>query len=262
MNERFGRIIELVVGGKTLKSEDLEIHFDIPFDTDGEPNESKIIIYNLSDSTIQAIAKFEKVILSAGYTGDIGTVLEGYIYDHDTKWVDVDKETTFYVHDSENPQNKTLKSVAYGKNTKADTIIRDVAKRTGLSVAILRLPKIVMYARGMTADGSALSVIRQVAADCGAQAYILKSKLYVRPAEDQATETVIVSGETGLIGSPDYFTDDDQRGYDFKKALDYRIEPNTAIDLRGKNAKARLHVRKGRHVANESEFLTEVEAIY
>lgn len=262
MNKQFGRRIELIVGGKTLRSEDLQIHFDVPFDDKPEANESKVIIYNLSDSTINAISVYAKVVLNAGYEGAVGTILEGYIYDHDTRWQDVDKETTFYVHDSSDPRTKALGSVSYGKNAKADTIIRDIAKRASLPVAMLKLPKNAMYARGRNVSGVSLEIIRDIAQDCGAQAYILKGKLYVRPIADTGNETITVSGDSGLMGSPDYFTDEGDRGYDFKKTLDHRIEPKTIINLQGKDAKARLRVRKGRHVANESEFLTEVEGVY
>src|ERR1044072_4023706 len=138
MDKQFGRVIEFHVGGGVIRNSEVEIHFDVPFDDNLEPNESKVILHNLSDSTINQIRKFEKAVLNAGYEGAVGTVWEGYIYDHDTKWNDVDKETTFYVHDSENPGNKTVKSISYAKNTKADTIIRDLAKKYVLSIAIDR----------------------------------------------------------------------------------------------------------------------------
>ena len=67
MSKIYNRVAELIIGDMTFKYPDFTIKFDISFDTDSEPNVSKITIYNLKNSTIEKFKRGVPVVLNAGY---------------------------------------------------------------------------------------------------------------------------------------------------------------------------------------------------
>lgn len=94
----FGRVIKAKINAKSgvldFDYEDLEIHFEVPFNTSIKPNISTLTIFNLSKSTISKIKKNANVTLNAGYKGDVGLLVEGKITSVKTKYEGVDKITT------------------------------------------------------------------------------------------------------------------------------------------------------------------------
>ena len=74
-NALFKRNVMMQTGNVSINSNNLDLEFDVEFDDDTEANESEIILYNLSDTTIQNIKKGEKVTLTAGYKEDTGIIL-------------------------------------------------------------------------------------------------------------------------------------------------------------------------------------------
>lgn len=262
MSESYGRVTELIVGGQTLKTPDLEIRFDVPFDDDPDPNEARIEIYNLTDNTINNIAHFSRVVLNAGYKGDVGTILSGYISFYETRWEGPDKITTFTVLDSEPLDSRTIPSVSYAKNTKASTIIKDLLKRGNLSTAALSLVKDIVYTEGVTVEGSVVDAIKNVAADCQTSFYILKGKLYIRPLSQGDKTNFVLSPKTGLIGSPTFFQDDSSAGYQAQCLLNHRLTTGSLITLESRVVEASLRVRRGRHSSSGSDFTTEIEAVF
>ncbi|MFB8733911.1 hypothetical protein ACEQPO_08135 [Bacillus sp. SL00103] len=51
----------------TFDYKDLEVRFEVPFDDDAKPNETKVEIFNLSSSTINKIKKGATMTVQAGY---------------------------------------------------------------------------------------------------------------------------------------------------------------------------------------------------
>ena len=92
-NALFRRNIIVQTGNVSINSNDLDLEFDVEFDDDTEANESEIILYNLSDTTIQNIKKGEKVVTSGLGTYNIPNIPVGTVLsvteksDHLTKEV-------------------------------------------------------------------------------------------------------------------------------------------------------------------------------
>ena len=59
-NALFKRNVMVKTGNVSINSDNLDLEFDVEFDDDTEANESEIILYNLSDTTIQNIKKARK----------------------------------------------------------------------------------------------------------------------------------------------------------------------------------------------------------
>ncbi|TDF92204.1 hypothetical protein E1757_30675 [Paenibacillus piri] len=258
----FGRVAEIQTGTKSFSSKDFTIEFTVPFDNDLLPNESEIKIYNLSDSTLAKIELNQTLLINAGYEGDTGMILHGYISEVKTAWNGVDKETTIHVLDSDDLSSRKLEDVAYAEGTRASFILQEMAGQLGLPLAQFYLNQDVQYDGGYTASGDVTDIIKKIAADCGTSAYINKGQLYIRNLRHGADDVIELSQDTGLIGRPEPFKEESFSGMKLKSQLQHRITTASVIRLLSRQKEATLHIRKGSHKMTSSDFVTEMEGIY
>jgi hypothetical protein len=260
----FGRVVDIQAGDMSLSNKDFTIEFTVPFDNDLLPNESEIKIYNLSDTSILGFKLDKALIINAGYEGNAGTILQGFISKVKTEYNGVDKTTTIYVLDSENLSSRKLEDIVYGEETLASTILEEMAGQLGLKIAQMNLNQDVLYESGYTATGEITGIIKKLAADCGTSAYVNKGQLYIRNLREGNDASIDLSADTGLIGQPEAFDEGDYgfKGLRLKAQLQHRITTASVIQLISKRVEAKLHIRKGSHKCSGSDFVTEMEGIY
>jgi len=262
---QFGRVTELVIGELKMTSETLDIEFEIPFDDDPDPNRSEIVIYNLSDTSLSKLKKGVKVTINAGYTNDKGVILSGFVSTVSSEKGGSDRATKLTVLDSNSINGtKTLKK-SYKKGIKGEQILKDLAKAINLKIAVMKLPKNVVYKKGFSVNGPILDDMKKVAKDCGASFYISRSKVYIRSIKEGDNTKFILKSETGLIGSPEYFEQEKDgvvvKGYKVKSLLQYRMNTASIIELQSVFVKGKFRVRKGKHYRRGDSYYTEVEVI-
>lgn len=259
----FGRVIEFMTGNMLFSSTNYAIEGTVPFDADMLPNESEIKIFNLADETIAKIKRKSVAAVNAGYKGDVGLILNGWISKVRTRWEGVDKITTINVLDSEDLSKRGVKEAAYAKGTTASYIMKDLARVIGMPIAQMELTKDIKYTDGYTVKGKATDLIADVAKECQTSAYINKGKLYIRNLRRIAGSDLFgLSAKTGLIGTPSLFESDGASGYQVKSQLQYRITTASGIDLTSTVFTGRLYVRSGTHsFSRDGDFTTDVEAV-
>ncbi len=258
----FGRVVEITIDKRVFKNADYTMQGTVFFDNDTLPNESEIKIWNLSSKTIRLFKRNSVVIINAGYSGDIGTILYGYISNVATVHEGVDKITTIHVLDSGDLSKWDIKEKAYAKGVKASYILKDLAKHISLPIAQFELTQDVKYQDGYTAKGKLLDIMKKVAGDAKTECYINKNKLYIRNLKRGADDLFSLSVSTGFIGSPESFEEEKRKGYKVKSQLQYRIKTASVIELKSKEFKGKLYVQSGKHkFSNTGDFMTEVEAI-
>ena len=274
----FGHTAIVECNGVKINSSDLDIEFKIPFDDDTEANEAEIKIYNLSKTTISAFILDKKLTVTAGYGNDTGVIFSGFVSKVMTKYSGVDKITAINAIDSMELKERKIDSISYSKGTKASYILRDLIKKINLPLAVFETRKDHTYKDSVTVDGELMSNIKKYAEVCGVSAYILKSKIYVRYIKSGDNINFTVCEETGLINSPEEFTEeekteeeeDDKKknkekvmitGYKFKMLLQHRLTTAAIIKLRSREINGVYRVRKGSHSFNGTDFITEAEVI-
>ncbi|MDR9857878.1 MULTISPECIES: phage protein [unclassified Paenibacillus] len=260
--DNFGRVVEVMTANMKFSSEHYNIEGKVPFDNDPLPNESEIKIWNLSDKTINNIKRGAVMMLNAGYKGDVGLLLHGYISKVSTTWEGVDKITVINVLDSEDLSKREVKEIAYAKGTLASQIIKQMAGYIGLPIAQMELNQDYRYQEGYTAKGKVTEIIAKVCKDCGTSVYINKNKLYIRNLRRGGDAVFKLNKDTGLIGTPGRFEDGGTKGFNIKMQLQHRVTTASVIDLEYSQFTGRTHVRSGSHTFSRTgDFVTEVEAI-
>lgn len=210
---RFNRTFRLLIGKKgetqnaMLIEPPLRISFDIQKDTDSEPNESTIKIYNLSPDTRQAVEKQDlRCVLYAGYfeeqepsllcAGDIATA---YSYRENGDWV-----TELFVLDGLVEIRDTAVSLGYATGVNSKLILNDIAVQMGLKLVAGEELKERQWVHGFSFYGAARTALNKIVAGTGLEWSVQNGELQiVNKAKNTRRQGVVLAADSGLIGSPE-----------------------------------------------------------
>lgn len=294
--DNWGRKIKIDVGNGTFTNEELEIRFYVNFDDDAIPNESKIEIYNLSNSTIAQMKRGDAVTIQAGYGEDIGVLENGKVDKVLTKREGVNKITNIHVIAGDDfstvkvdETNADPGSIRYHKDgvyagqvvegaldisfkpgTDGLTIIKRVTSVLGIKLGgPIILKKNVIYKKGYIITKLILNNLEEVVRDCGSVLYHRRGKLIVRPIDEGTDEQFLLHEDTGLIQSPADFERTDSRGsenktirgYSVKCLMQHRITTASIIEIKSGSANGKYRAIKGKHIADADNFHTEFDCI-
>lgn len=267
-NGLYDQKITLKTGNVTIKNDDLDLEFIVPFDDDTEANEAEIVVYNLSDATIGEIKKNAAISITAGYSKDVGVIFSGYVSKKKTYWENNDKVTTIWAIDNNGKRETEITNVTFGKNTKASSILRNLVGRLGLPIAAFQVKRDHTYKDKVTIDGGLMQNIKKYAQICGVVAYVCKSKTYVCPLTYGTHNVFYLTPDTGLLSTSPFEEEitaedytDKVTGQEIEMLLQHKVQTGSVINLNSKNAKGDFRVREGSHTYDGSEFKTTVKAI-
>ncbi len=258
MTNLFGRNIELIIDRQKYTNKDFEINFDISFDDDSEPNVSKVEIYNLSSATLNGINTKSKVILNAGYAGDIGSLLIGEVKELETIHDSLDKVLKLMVVDGSQDWFKTVINKTYRSNIKASQVLAELLGSFGLQIGEIQLTEDITYTNGLNLSGQLQNNIKKIANDTGSRFYVKNGVIFIRP-EKKGTETgFLLNSDTGLIGSPEKLSKENAEGHKVQMLLNHRINVDSLIRIESRGLTGNFKVKKGSH---KGSFITECEVM-
>lgn len=264
---QFGQNVIITSGDVTIKNSELDCEFTVDFDDDTEADEAEIIIFNLTDQTINAIKN--EVTITAGYGNDTGIIFSGSVTGKKTYRDGNDKITEIRAVDSLRRQNTEIESISYAAGTKASYILKDLCGRVGLPIAAFSIARDYDYTDETTVDGSLSDNIQQYAEVCGVSAYVCKGKLYVRSLKDGDNTRFRLSSDTGLLSVSEFekktktkeYGEETVKGCQVKCLLQHRMQTASIIELDSRNFKGRFRVKSGSHEYNGTDFITTAKII-
>lgn len=267
-NGQYGHTVIIQTGDVTIKNSELDCEFDIPFDDDTEANEAEITVYNLSNTTIKNIKRNAKITVRAGYGTDTGVIFSGYISKVKTYYEDCDKVTEIYALDDMNLQEKDVESITFAAGTKASKILKTLCQKVGLPIAEFTIKRDHTYKDEETIDGGLMDNIERLAGICGVSAYILKSKIYVRPLSKGDNTRFTLSVDTGLLAIEEFeeeetnedYTDTIQ-GCKVEMLLQHQLQTASIITIQSRQVNGTYRVRSGSHKYDGTDFITKAEVI-
>lgn len=260
--------VTIKIGDITIDNEELDCEFDIPFDDDTEADEAEIIVYNISDTTIQNIKRDAQISVTAGYGDDTGIIFSGIISKVRSYYSGNDRVTEIYAIDQAVLKERELKSKSYAKGTKASKILQDLISQVGIPVAVFAPKRDHTYKDKSTVDGGLMENIRKYAKVCGVSAYICKGQIYARHILDGDGLDFTLSSDTGLLSLSEFEEEqtaedlkDTVKGYEMTMLLQHRITTASLIHVQSRNVTGVYRVREGSHTYDGTDFLTKVKAI-
>lgn len=248
-----------------LPSYDFE--FEIPFDDDLIANEAEIRIYNLSESTKNKFAIGNSIDITAGYGDDMGIILHGWISNVQTECSGADITTVIYVldtiaYDAEQTVNKS-----YTAGTLASQILSDLINMTGLEIAEYELQRDYTYKNDTKVSGAIMDCIKNYADVCGVSVFISQQKIYCKPIWLGWNTYFTICPETGMIESPERFTESNQSeiyedifyGYNVSMLLQHRMQTGAIVGVNSKVCSGDFRVVGGKHIFDGLSATTELK---
>ncbi len=264
----WGSLATIRCGDVIIKSTDLDLEFDIPFDDNLEANEGEITVYNLSNNTINKLKPKSKLSIEAGYTGDVGVIFSGYITKVSTHREGADKVITIKIIDDIG--EKESLNLSYNAGTWASHILDDLLKRTGLPIAKKAFARDWQYENDTTIDEPLESAIKKFSEVCGVSTFTSKGKIYSCKVSNVSNDIVFnVNEGTGMIDTPSQFEEtiraedyeDTIEGYEVEMLLQHRIAVGALVNLKSEKYNGQYYVKSGRHTFNESDCITTAKVI-
>ncbi len=235
-DEQYMRSCELVVFGNDLDGLDLSalrIKFSVKRSDTATPNTADIRVYNLEEETALRIRKeFKKVILQAGYPGNIGVIFQGNI-----KQVIIGRESA----------TDTFIDIVAGDGDRAYNfaIINSTLSKGSSQLDQVKAATNAMTPKGVTAGhigdmppeklprgkvmyGSAKTYLRNVAQTSKKQWSIQDEKItFVGIKTYLPGEQVVLTSKTGMIGTPQQTND----GVNVKCLLNPKIQVGGRVHI-------------------------------
>lgn len=265
---QWGQVVLIKCGKVIIDSREIDCEFEVPFDDNTEANEALIIVYNLTDRTINQLKMDAVITIEAGYGEDIGMIFSGVITYRKTRIEQADKVTKIYAVDDVSREERKLENVSYSKNTKASYILKDLCEKVGLPIAVFKVERDHTYKESVTINSDIMASIEKYAKICGVSAYICKQKIYVRSLKDGDNLAFALDENTGLLSAnpfeeeetnEDY--EDKIEGYELEMLLQHRIQTASVIHLKSVNYSGTYRVREGTHDYDGTNFLTRVKVV-
>jgi hypothetical protein len=220
---------------------DLRINFEITKSILSFPNLCRLNIYNPNEDTLAALQnKFTKIVLNAGYEGDVKLLFKGEVRNVFQNRAGVDRLITVYAGDGERDWQNATFNKTFTENVTISAAIEEVLKSfEEVTVGVVNgLPQVADKLRGQTLSGSSKDILDQFAEEYGFDWSIQDGEVIITPVESplEGDEAVLVNAATGMIGSPTVT----EIGADVTTLLNPRMLPNRALQIESVNADIQL----------------------
>ena len=245
----FGRVVTLTVGDREFS--DLRVSFDIQRTSRSKPNPAKIVIYNLSKSTREAISeRLTPVRLVAGYGGQAGQIFSGQLDSAEHGKAGATIVSTIHASDGRGAWQSYATAKGWRGGTPWAEVVRELATSMGLEVGPASLAQVTGSARGTYAvQGYAWREMDLLIATLGLQWSIQDGALQVVQADKTTQESVVLlTPDSGLVGVP-RFTDPKISRVGRNRTRRVR----SAVEV---NALLQPEFKPGRYIRIESQTMT------
>jgi len=227
--------------GEARVIRDLRINFEITKSILSFPNLCRLNIYNPNEDTLAALQKkFTKIVINAGYEGDVRLLFKGEIRNVFQNRAGVDRLITIYAGDGERDWQNATFNKTFTENVTISSAIEEVLKSfEEVTVGVVNgLPQVADKLRGQTLSGSSKDILDQFADEYGFDWSIQDGEVIITPVESplEGDEAVLVNAATGMIGSPTVT----EIGADVTTLLNPRMLPNKAFKIESVNADIQL----------------------
>lgn len=209
MGELFDRVAQVTFaaeGAESIIVRGLRVRFYATLTLDAQPHELALEVYNAAEATRRALQRPRSTVgVDAGYGDDIGRVFAGDILWSATIPDPPLTRTEVQAADGSRGRRSRVKRTLRRGATAADAL-RALVEPTGLLVPpeVLARPELArQYLTGLTISGRAGDQIDRLMKRLGLEWHIVEGKIRVlAPDEVAPGEALVVSQDTGMIGSP------------------------------------------------------------
>lgn len=227
----------LSINGDDSSLNDLKIEFSITKGISSTNNGATITIYNLKESSRNALGKeLDDITLEAGYSppeggSNVGVIFKGQIRDVEHTRRDVDIVTTLRCGEGDKATRNAVISKTYPAGTKVDAVLEDIYKefeKEGVTRGEWKLPeKTPTFKRPYSVCGSCKREADTLSRGKDFYWSIQNGTMEVIAADGYIGGVAVLSAQTGLIDVPT-ITDN---GVKIRALLNPEIRPNRRVRI-------------------------------
>lgn len=221
-----------------INTHEIKIAFDISKSSSSTSNSGSIRIWNLKESTRNALGKeLDDITLEAGYIppgeteGNVGIIFKGQMRDVEHRRDGADIITELSCGDGDKALRSATISKTYKAGTKVQDIVKDVHnefKKKGIDRGEWKFPdKMPDFKRPYTVCGGCKREMDTLGRGRGFYWSIQNGTMEIIPGNGFIGQVVLLTPETGLINTPT-ITDN---GVKFKALLNPEIRPNRRVRI-------------------------------
>lgn len=292
---------------KQTLNHSMGIQFNVPFSDSNTPPTCTVTIMNLAEKHRKLFKKGYEIKLYAGYSEDgVGLLSAGVIRTISPFTSDGTNNTfSFTYREGQNysklvssadkanqaakaardkkakvigkkaaanlPKIKSHSSLSFSKGTAAETIIRRVASDAGINIDSIYLAKPKTYKKGYTCHGKPITIIENIAKDCGSHVYYRRGMIAIddlskiRGHNEHILVTTHIDGQHGGTGLIQYPTTDSEdadathQTWTVVSLLRYQVSTGSVITVDDRFLKGTFRVKSGEHACDDSAFTTTME---
>lgn len=283
----YGYSTKYVFEGENYQLEIIDngnLQHEISSNDKSTPTRSKVSTYNIDQSKTNQIKKGDHIYVYSGPSDLYGLMAEGTITKiESSNDGGKDRQVTFTFVESEDLSKNTFKanfngvstvthkSKAKGTTTKlnmtfksgerASTIIKKIAKASGINIYHMALVKNKAYKRGYTVSNEPYKEIVKIVKDCQSQIYQRRGKLVI---DDYATdnpysEHIYFELGSGLLSEPSTY---DKQGtkqcFIIECFDDPRVQAGSSIQINSRTVSGLHRVQSVKHVHQDGQYTMEV----
>lgn len=265
--------------------QDHQITFNIKKDNNKDPNQAEIVVYNLSDDTVNYINRGIRnnlaVALAVGYEGEeLVMIFKGTIQWVSDTFDSVDRKTTLHCLDGGINIAEARTSRSYPKGTKIKRVVTDLVKDLGTTEGNIHVDNDQTLSSATAMCGNTSHYLEHICKSIDHNVSIQDGSVYVTPRSQMSSaRSAYISPETGLIGSPEPFHNDIKPtkkvtksskkakkptdGVKFKCQMNGAILPEKTIWLKSRDYDGPFKVVSVSHNGDKEgkEWVTEVECV-
>lgn len=244
MPRQYKRSYRLLISpqeGESRLIRGLRISFEITKSVLSYPNLARLEIYNLSDETISYLQrKFTKVVIEAGYEGNIKLLFTGDIRNVFHTKVGPDRMTTIYAGDGEQDWQNSTFNRTFINSVSISSVIQEVLSSfSNLTIRSLEgIPDVADKIRGISLSGSSKDIMNDFAEEYNLDWSIQDGEIIVTPRAlaMSGEEAVLITSATGMVGSPTLT----EIGADVTCLLNPDLLPNRAFKIESVNTDVQI----------------------
>jgi len=262
--------------GQVTKIDGLRIKFTCEKTNEGNPNNSKIEIYNLSKDTKSLLeAKNTRVRLQIGYlgipentsqglvTGVNGNVAQIFVGNvkkvvHKIEGDKGDIITTLEVQDGGNRYRNARLDKGFPPGTSLKQVYDELIDELGLDQGSVTGIPDRKYSQGLTLSGLVRDHLDTLSKANALEWSIQDETLQIIPKTEASSNVIIeLDSNTGLVGSPSKTA----KGVEFTSLIQPKIRPGIKVKIKSKILEGIFKVRKVTHDgdSHQGDFLTKCE---
>lgn len=270
----FNRVVE-VSFSSGLDASGLRLAFQVRKTTKVNSNTGDVTIWNLSEGSRNSIRELDDTItVKAGYEEDTGarTVYTGEVVRITHSYNPPNIETRIEAGDGVKSLREKRGSSSFGEGTAADTVLKDLAGKMGLTLRPLPDGISDQYVNGFSHSGSIKDALSRITDRLNLEWSIQNNELQILKRRGVLPGgSVPITFETGLLAYPERLTDlkdnliDDQPkpGWKIKTLLNPLFEPGLKVSVEAGDMSGEFRIEEVTHSGDnwEGDFTSELNVV-